>query len=189
MKMKKSLLSVVFLLATSSAMAAMSFSSASVVSGMDVSLVDTDKALLALEASSEHNAAYYANHQSTTNQLYLDLDKGNNGGDFGVQPNSVYTWDDLFKVTNNSEHEVKVNITTNPTSGGRINLSASTEGTDWTRLLGIHGSGGSLSFDLAAGASTWIDIKTDSLNGRDAFPEGFELIVDAEKVETTATLN
>ncbi len=182
MKMKKSLLSVVFLLATSSAMAAMSYSSASVTSGMDVSLVDTDKALLALEASSEHKAAYYENHPSTTNQLYLDLDKGNEGNQFGVQPNSVYTWDDLFKVTNNSEHAVKVNITTDPASGGRITLSASTESSAWKTLLGIHGPGSGLSFELAAGASKEIDFKTDSLNGRDAFPEGFKINVKAETI-------
>jgi len=181
MKMKKGLFSVVFLLAISSVMAAMSFSSAAVTSDMSVSLVDTDKALLALTASDEHNAAYY--HDVTAKQLKIDLNKGNNGS-YGVQPNSVYTWDDLFKVTNNSEHPVTVTIKTNPdVNEGRISLFASTNGNDWARLSNIHSQnpGGDLTFTLSAGSEQWIDIKTDAKNGH-VKKTDLKLIVDAKKV-------
>lgn len=184
MKMKKSLLSVVFLLATSSAMAAMSFSSASVTSDMSVSLVNTQDALLALEASAEHNAAFYKN--LTADMLNIDLDKGNGNEDFGVQPFSIYTWNDLFKVTNNSEHDVDVTIKINPNvNEGRIKLLASADGTNWVRLSNIHSQnpGGELKFTLPKGLNKWIDIKTDSMNGHEKITD-LKLIVEAQKVVT-----
>jgi len=179
MKMKKSLLSVVFLLATSSAMAAMSYSSASVTSDMSVTLEDTDQALLALTAG-EHSAAFYGS--ATAHQLKLNLDKGFNG-DFGVQPDSTYKWDDLFIVTNNSDEVVNVKIKTNPNvNEGRIQLSASIDGTNWNRLSNIHSQnpGGTLAFTLQPGAKQEIDIKTDASNGH-VTTTALDLIVEAEK--------
>jgi hypothetical protein len=162
-------------------MAAMSYSSATVTNDMSVSLVDTQDALLALEANPEHNAAYHGN--KTADTLNIDLDKGNGNGDYGVQPFSVYTWNDLFEVTNNSEHDVVVTIKTNPNvNDGRIKLLASTDGTSWVRLSNIHSQspGGELTFTLKSGESQWIDIKTDSMNGHVKTTD-LKLIVEAEK--------
>jgi len=105
MKMKKGLFSVVFLLAISSVMAAMSFSSAAVTSDMDVTVKNSDEALLALVASTDHSAAGY----NGAGELSINLDKGNRSN-FGVQNNSKYNWDKLFAVKNNSEAEIKVTV-------------------------------------------------------------------------------
>jgi len=180
MKMKKSLLSVVFLLATSSAMAAMSYSSASVTSDMSVSLVDTNNALLALSASEVHNAAYLDG--KTSKSLKLDLDKGYGNQDFGVQQDSTYKWNDLFMVTNNSENEVTVKVSLDPNvNEGRVQLFGSINGENWNRLSNIHeqNPGGPLTFVLPAGESSWVDIKSVASNGH-VKTTSLDLLVEAE---------
>ncbi|MBM7618555.1 hypothetical protein JOC95_000397 [Bacillus tianshenii] len=180
-KTKKGLVAVVLTLSLSSVMAAMSYSSASVTNDMSVKLTDTSSALLALEPSSEHNAATDAH--ITANMLKLDLSKGYNNGDFGVQPNSTYSWNDLFKVKNNSEHEVTVSIKTNPNvNDGRIQLFASADGNSWTRISNIHSQnpGGVLTFVLPANTEKWIDVKTAASNGHVKVTD-LDLIVEAVK--------
>jgi len=188
MKMKKSLLSVVFLLATSSAMAAMSYSSASVTSDMSVSMVGTDQALLALKESTTHNASFY--NSVSANRLELNLNKGLDNVEYGVQANSVYKWDDLFEVKNNSEHDVNVTIKLNPNvNGENVNIYASTDYASWTRISSIipRTPGGALTFVLKAGKSQFIDMKTDANNGHEENFENLDLIVEAEKVATAGT--
>jgi hypothetical protein len=178
MRMKKGLLMVVLLLAISSVMAAMSYSSATVTNDMSVSLVNTQDALLALDASPEHNAASVGH--ITSDMLEINLDKGN-GNDFGLQPNSVYTWGELFKVTNNSEHKVKVTIKTDrQLSENRIAIHGSIDGNNWVKFLGRHSGGGELTFTLEPGVDQWVDIKADTMNGH-AKTSNFKLVVEAEK--------
>ena len=196
MKMKKSLLSVVFLLATSSAMAAMSFSTASVTSGMSFSIENTNEALLALEESTEHNASYY--NTAGAGKLMIDLDKGYDNGEFGIQNNSDYTWDSLFTVKNNSEHTINVSIKTDPqvdggsgglTQGINTYLSGESE-TSWTKINGMYNAGaGEYTFSLAPNTAKQINLKLESIQGsnKHATPgeksvdRNFKLIVDAEK--------
>ena len=71
MKMKKGLLMVVLLLALSSIMAAMSYTSATVTSAMSGTVKSTDTSLLALKAGS-HKAATIDN-----GVLKIDFNKGN----------------------------------------------------------------------------------------------------------------
>lgn len=105
MKMKKGLLSVAFLLATSSAMAAMSFSTADVKGDMGVTVKNSSEALLALIANGDHAAPGYNGY----GKLDINLDKGHNGN-YGVQNDSTYTWKKLFTVKNNSEKEIEVTV-------------------------------------------------------------------------------
>ncbi|WP_432357071.1 DUF1102 domain-containing protein [Sporosarcina sp. UB5] len=189
MKLKKGLFMVVFLLAISSVMAAMSFSSAAVNNDMSVSLVDTQEALLALAPSKVHYAAFTTRENAgKPHNLTIDLDKGFGSNDrnsnkaYGVQPNSVYTWDDLFEVKNNSEYDVNVSIKTNRVSdqGNTVPHSASVDGTNWANLLSSEG----LTFTLKAGESKWIDMKTDT-TGNYKFlakgKKGLNLVVEASK--------
>lgn len=184
MKMKKSLLMVVMLLAVSSVMAAMSFSSASVKSNMSVSLVDTGDALLALNASDVHNASYL--DTTSADVLEIDLNKGNGDADedtkgsYGVQESSIYTWNDLFGVTNNSEHAVDVTVTI-PDVESNVRIYASVDGVNWERLVShVSPNAGELTFSLEAGDSQKIDLKTNAHNGHTTL-EGLDLQVEAQK--------
>jgi hypothetical protein len=179
-KTKKGLAAVVLTLSLSSVMAAMSYSSASVTSDMSVKLTNTQDALLALEASQEHNAAYYGS--ATSDILKLDLSKGLDNDTFGVQPFSVYEWDDLFKVENNSEHAVDVTIKLDSNVGGRIEIQGKAAGENWTKLSGIHSAGGEITFTLGAGEAQEIDIKTKSMNGHEEV-RNLDLIVEGKKAE------
>jgi LEA14-like dessication related protein len=179
-KTKKGLIAVVATLSLSSVMAAMSYSSASVTSDMSVKLTNTQDSLLALVASEEHNAA--TTSHITADMLNIDLSKGLNNQSFGVQPNSVYQWDDLFTVKNNSEHAVDVTVRLDSNQGGRIEIQGSADGASWTKLSGIHSAGGAITFTLPAGGSKALDIKTKSLNGHEEV-RNLDLIVEGEKAE------
>ncbi|MFZ3577025.1 DUF1102 domain-containing protein [Virgibacillus sp. DJP39] len=184
MKMKKGLLMVVLLLALSSVMAAMSFTTASVTSGMSFNVKNTNESLLALSASDEHNASFY--NTAGADKLIIDLDKGYNGDDFGVQNNSDYTWDELFTVKNNSEHAINVSVSTNPKVGiAGINTYLKSTEDSWTRINGMYSSGdGEYTFVLEPNEERQIDLKLESMQGSNKH-EGqrdFDLIVDASKV-------
>ena len=121
MKMKKSLLSVVFLLATSSAMAAMSYNQASVESASELKVVSTNQALLSLEPNAHWNwGTNMAGTKDNTavvkdGELYFEFGKGV-GRDgttaqfHGLQPNSEYAWNPLFTLRNKSADTIKVTV-------------------------------------------------------------------------------
>lgn len=131
MKMKKSLLMVILLLAVSSVMAAMSYSSATVTSAMTGTVVSTNEALLALNAG-EHNAV-----KVDDGVLKIDFNKGNKTGSsvnsYGLQKQSEYTWNKLFTVKNNSEKNVKVTIKTEKLTPG-VKLSVRQGNGTWTKI-------------------------------------------------------
>lgn len=114
MKMKKSLLTVAFLLATSSMMAAMSYNQATVESAAELKVVNTNKALLSLETRATWDWENPAGNKDKTSdikdgQMFIDFGKGLEGN-FGLQPNSEYQWNPLFVVRNKSAETIKATI-------------------------------------------------------------------------------
>ncbi len=162
-------------------MAAMAYTTATVNNDASVKLTNTSQALLSLSPSPIHNASYLK--KTTAHLLIIDLSKGYNNDTFGVQPFSVYTWEDLFKVKNNSENTVKVSIELDPKAQGRIKVSAKADD-KWVLLSGIHSNGSVLSFTLAPNAEQWVSMKTDSLNGH-VTTLNYNLIVSAEAQSST----
>lgn len=120
MKMKKSLLSVVFLLATSSAMAAMSYNHATVESASELKVVNTNEALLTLEANTPWSWQDTTGAKDKTaivkdGELSFQLGKGvDRDGTtekfYGLQPNSEYQWNPLFTLRNKSAETIQVTL-------------------------------------------------------------------------------
>ncbi|MBB4823352.1 hypothetical protein HNO89_000572 [Sporosarcina luteola] len=132
MKTKKGLWLVVLLLAISSLMAAMSYSSATVTSAMTGTVKSTTDSLLALNKG-DHNAA-----RIEDGVLKIDFNQGNKTSlpvtTYGVQKDSEYIWNGLFSVKNNSENVVAVSIKTenNPANGVSIFVRAGKG--DWQQI-------------------------------------------------------
>ena len=132
MKMKKGLLMVVLLLALSSIMAAMSYTSAKVTSAMTGTVTNTNNALLALKESKSHNAAF-----NQDGVLVIDFNKGDGNKSYGLQKHSDYVWDKLFSIANNSENDVDVTIKTeNNSPGVKIEVKI---GGHWTPINTTEG--------------------------------------------------
>ncbi|WOV88109.1 hypothetical protein QWT69_03010 [Sporosarcina oncorhynchi] len=133
MKMKKSLLMVVLMLAMSSLMAAMSYSSATVTSAMSGTVTNTDTALLALE-NGNHQAAVVED-----GVLKIDFNKGEAGNSYGLQKNSEYIWNELFTIRNNSVNRIYASVKTegNPAAGVKIFVKVG--GGQWTQIDSLKG--------------------------------------------------
>jgi hypothetical protein len=120
MKMKKGLLMVVLLLAISSIMAAMSYNKATVTNASELKIVNTDKALVTLQADSPWSWQTKVGSKDKTTvmrngELFFQFGKGINGGTgaeefHGLQPNSVYQWNHIFTIRNKSAETVKVTV-------------------------------------------------------------------------------
>jgi hypothetical protein len=120
MRMKKGLLMVVFLLAISSVMAAMSYNKAAVTNASQLKVVNTNQALLTLEANTPWSwqSTVGAKDQTAVmkdGELFFQFGKGINGGSgapefYGLQPNSEYQWNPLFTLRNKSAETIKVTI-------------------------------------------------------------------------------
>lgn len=118
--MKKGLLLVVFLLAMSSVMAAMSYNKATVTSASELKVVNTDEALLTLEADTPWSWENKIGSKDKTvvvkdGELLFQFGKGvdrdgSTSKFYGLQPSSVYEWNSLFTVRNKSAETVKVTI-------------------------------------------------------------------------------
>ncbi|MGN7385456.1 DUF1102 domain-containing protein [Sporosarcina sp. SAFN-015] len=132
--MKKSVLMIVLLLAISSLMAAMSYSSATVTSAMTGSVVSTDEALLALNVG-KHNATTIED-----GVLKIDFNKGNNNSSFGLQKNSEYIWNELFTIENNSENIVYATIKTEYNLPEGISVWVKSGNDNWTEIDSIRGA-------------------------------------------------
>lgn len=137
MKMKKSLLMVVFLLAISSVMAAMSYSSATVTSAMAGTVKSTDTSLLALGAGI-HDAA-----KIDDGVLKIDFNKGNVASmpvnTYGLQKHSEYIWNELFIVKNNSENRVNVTVKTENNLSAGVSLWVKAGKLPWTKIDSVNG--------------------------------------------------
>ncbi|MDR7239078.1 hypothetical protein [Neobacillus drentensis] len=120
MKMKKGLLMVVLLLAISSVMAAMSYNKATVTNASELKIVNTDQALVTLQADAPWSWENKIGSKDKTTvmkdgELFFQFGKGINGGTgaeefHGLQPNSVYQWNHVFTVRNKSAETVKVTV-------------------------------------------------------------------------------
>lgn len=120
MKMKKGLLMVVFLLAISSVMAAMSYNKATVTNAAELKIVNTNEALLTLSADAPWSWENKIGSKDNTvvmqnGELFFQFGKGINGGNgapqfHGLQPNSVYEWNHALTVRNKSAETVKVTV-------------------------------------------------------------------------------
>lgn len=192
--MRKGLMLVVVLLAVASMMAAMAYTSATVRSDMSVTIADTDSSLLAL-IKGDHNATTYVavGHKSLAKVLNIDLSKGYDNGAFGLQADSIYTWEDLFKVKNNSENAVNVTIKLVSALGegkvysqrdngpGHFAVFARADG-DWVKIADTHGAS-KLNFTLDSNLEQAIDFKVEVEKGY-AEDYKFDLIVEANALNT-----
>lgn len=191
MKMKKGLMSVAALLSASSILAAMSFSSAEVKSDMNVSLTDSANALLALTPGN-HAAAGLASN----GELEINLNKGFDNQEYGVQNGSIYEWDNLFSVKNNSEKAVTVDLDVdfegldlNEKMVPQANVSslAANSGNDDKTLTIKDGvAPKAISFTLEPGQEEWINIEVDQdtvITYQTDYE--YEIIVDATADEET----
>lgn len=108
--MKKRLLGIaVLLVALAVIVNAMALSSAQVTSAMSIPIVNTSAALIALSAAASQDLDL--NVSIVDGQLLLAVEDG-------VQPYSIYTFDSAFKITNNSDDNVLVTISTSGTPAG-----------------------------------------------------------------------
>lgn len=120
MKMKKGLLMVVLLLAISSVMAAMSYNKATVTNAAELKIVNTDKALVTLQADAPWSWENKVGAKDKTTvmkdgELFFQFGKGINGGTgaaefHGLQPNSQYQWNHVFTIRNKSAETVKITV-------------------------------------------------------------------------------
>lgn len=99
--MKKSLLLVVALLFTASIMAAMAYTSASVTSNADMIVRSTDMALLRFDNYRAEGERFESGYTTgiTDGEMWFDFTQGT--VKCGFQPNSVYTYEKLFRIINN----------------------------------------------------------------------------------------
>lgn len=137
MKMKKSLLMVVLMLAMSSIMAAMSYSSATVTSAMTGTVKSTTDSLLALNIGK---------HKATTIEagvLKIDFNKGNVTSmpvsTYGLQKHSEYVWNELFSVKNNSENMVNATIKVENNLPTGVQMFAKVGNGTWTEINSTSG--------------------------------------------------
>ncbi|WP_423800231.1 hypothetical protein [Neobacillus sp. SAB-20_R2A] len=120
MKTKRGLLMVVLLLAISSVMAAMSYNKATVTNAAELKIVNTDQALVTLQADAPWSWENKIGAKDKTTvmrngELFFQFGKGINGGNgqeefHGLQPNSVYQWNHVFTLRNKSAETVKVTV-------------------------------------------------------------------------------
>lgn len=116
---RKVLVVVALMLALSVTMAAMAYSNAAVSNNTSLTITDTDKSTLALTPSKtiENTDGVAAFSSTSPQKLVFNFNKGNGGAEFGLQPDSSYQWDELFYVTNNAGHSVKVQLIQHPGDG------------------------------------------------------------------------
>src|SRR5690554_6819332 len=120
---KFGILIIVGLLLASGVMAAMAFTTASVTNTASFVTVETNNALLALEPNvgvgHKDKTAYIDDDGKLKFNFAAGLTTSNPGSpwsgtpsnaDYGMQPGSVYVFDNLFKITNNSFDRVRFKI-------------------------------------------------------------------------------
>lgn len=117
--MRNRILLMVALLATAGIMAAMAYTRAEVRNPASAAIVRTDVALLALSCNDGIGNKDGTCSLNTDGRLHLNFAKGKDG-EYGFQPGSKYTFENLVKVTNNSEDTVEVSTAASITSGSTI---------------------------------------------------------------------
>lgn len=100
--MKKGILLVAVLFAVAGLMGAFAYTSATVSSPAKAEITSTNAALLALIPNEEYSQFVSVNK----GKLNLDF----TGGDYGFQPGSSYTFENLFTIKNNLDAPIKVGM-------------------------------------------------------------------------------
>jgi hypothetical protein len=98
---RKGLLLVISLLALATLMAAMSFSSATVQAQANLRITNQSNGLVALLPGQGTTSA-------SSDDLLMDFTEGTS--DKGIQPGSVYVWNNLFTIQNNTTYPISVKI-------------------------------------------------------------------------------
>lgn len=121
--MKKSLLVVIALLCMASLMAAMAYNTAIVTNAAELKIVNTNDALLTLEANTPWSWQDKTGAKDHTvvvkdGELYIQFGKGidrdpSKPAFLGLQPNSEYQWNPLFTLRNKSAETIKVTVSAN----------------------------------------------------------------------------
>jgi hypothetical protein len=142
-KMRKaSILVIVGLLAVTGLMAAMAYSDATITNVAGVVSVETNSALLALTPNEgigrKDNTCYVEDGMlkfnfaaGITNSNMAAPWKGNvSEKDWGLQPGSIYIFEDLFRITNNSREQVKfkISVTGELANFGRVYIGKGVNG-------------------------------------------------------------
>ncbi|HHU62780.1 MAG TPA: hypothetical protein GXZ32_00980 [Clostridiales bacterium] len=104
--MKKSLVLVVVLLCVAGLMAAMAYTNAYVANDASMTIVDTTDGSLELGTVGGKGNEDLTARIDENGNLVFNFAKGNLGKDFGFQRNSIYGWERLFYVKNNSSEPV-----------------------------------------------------------------------------------
>lgn len=152
---RRSLLLVVALLCLASLMAAMAYSTAIVTNAASMTVENTTGSLLGLTVNNgvgnKDNAAWIEE-----GKLHFDFAKGIGNHEsgwvprnWGIQPGSTYTWDELFNVSNNSLDNVVyridasdellpyITVTAVKAAGAGINVPFVENGINNTNGLGL----------------------------------------------------
>lgn len=100
---------IILLLAIAGVTAAMAYNNATVVSEGDLRISNTNTALLAIIANGGvGNLDATANYDQ--GEMVFRFGKGKNNVFYGLQPNSEYEWNKLFKILNNSNENLEVTV-------------------------------------------------------------------------------
>lgn len=193
--MKKSLMVVVALLAIAGLMAAMAFSTASVTSYGKFSIVNTDEAMLAFTPGENHPDSAYltAPYAGKSQKLQLDFD--------GIQSQSIYTFEELFSIKNNTSNTIEVSLELDPEGyypektpdiffAGK-KLQDGDNGWNWQWIywpiwgqwVPVFETDAPLTFTLEAGEEIMIDVKLDGDKWMTLGDYDFEILAYAEVVE------
>lgn len=124
---------VVCLLAVAGIMAAMAYNTATVTNEAALKVVNTNKALLALEPDGEWSWENKVGFKDGTariidGQLYFEFGRGVLGVFRGLQPNSVYEYIPLFTIRNLSEEKIEVTISAEGPFADYITFGTTSQG-------------------------------------------------------------
>ncbi|WP_409344246.1 hypothetical protein [Paenibacillus sp. MBLB4367] len=183
--MKKGLMMIVVLLAIGGLMAAMAYSSASVTNASTLNVKNTNEALVALIAADANSIGNKDRTASYENgKLTFNFGKGLGGQTFGLQRNSTYEWEKLFKVKNNSNETIVVQFREDQSLSG-VNDSIRS-----IRLFGLLNEWVPLGTnDIAAALTTIIllpgeeravDIKMDTNGTAPTGAQNYNIIVESK---------
>ena len=104
------MLLLVLVLATASLLAAAAYNSATVTNAASMRIVNTKEALLALMPAGGSGNDDKTVEIDDKGRLVFKFEQGREGKPFGVQPNSVYVWENLFKVKNNTTENLNLTV-------------------------------------------------------------------------------
>jgi hypothetical protein len=138
MNRKKGLFAVVAALAISSVMAAMAYNSATVTNNTELKIVNTNKALLTLEANTPWSWQSTVGAKDNTvvvkdGELFVQFGKGvdRDGSTprfYGLQPNSQYVWNPLFTLRNKSAETITVTVSATGTYAQYMTFGTMSQG-------------------------------------------------------------